>query len=181
MLDWPLISPAAGWCRLCRSGGLRSLGLLDAALLGGLFDRRVAGGGPRAAALGPAWGASGGFRCRGRRPEHAQQPRKPAAHPIRRQAGLGSGPLPRQPLVAGGPAGQAPLGVGARTPPGRPVGLGGMAWPRGGPAEGLLTEPDGVLDGLIASDKFCWTRYGRLRLAWGGGPVRPGRGRGGCP
>jgi hypothetical protein len=44
------------------------------------------------------------------------------------------------------------------------------AWGR--PAEGLLGEPDGVLDGLIASDKFCWTRYGQLRLAWWRRPLR---------
>jgi hypothetical protein len=47
-----------------------------------------------------------------------------------------------------------------------------MARPRRGPAEGLLGEPDGVLDGLIASDKFCWIRYGRLRLAWWRRPLR---------
>jgi hypothetical protein len=52
-----------------------------------------------------------------------------------------------------------------------------MARPRGGPPQGLLAEPDGVLDGLIASDKFCWTRYGQLRLAWWRRPLRLRRGR----
>jgi hypothetical protein len=47
-----------------------------------------------------------------------------------------------------------------------------MARQRGRPAEGLFGEPDGVFDGLIASDKFCWTRYGRLRLAWWRRPLR---------
>jgi hypothetical protein len=47
-----------------------------------------------------------------------------------------------------------------------------MAQPWGGPAEGLLGEADGVLDGLIASDKFCWTRYGQLRLVWWRRPLR---------
>jgi hypothetical protein len=53
-----------------------------------------------------------------------------------------------------------------------------MAQPWGGPAQGLLGEPDGVLDGLIASDKFCWTRHGQLRLDWWRRPLRlrPDRG-----
>jgi hypothetical protein len=29
-----------------------------------------------------------------------------------------------------------------------------------------------VLDGLIASDKFCWTRHGQLRLDWWRLPLR---------
>jgi len=34
-------------------------------------------------------------------------------------------------------------------------------------------EPvDRALNGLIASDKFCWTRYGQLRLAWWRRPLR---------
>jgi hypothetical protein len=41
-----------------------------------------------------------------------------------------------------------------------------------GPPERLLAEADGVLDGLIASDKFCWTRHGQLRLAWWRRPLR---------
>jgi hypothetical protein len=37
----------------------------------------------------------------------------------------------------------------------------------------MLLEPgDAPLDGLIASDKFCWTRYGQLRLAWWRRPLR---------
>jgi hypothetical protein len=47
-----------------------------------------------------------------------------------------------------------------------------MARSWGRPTEGLLGEADGVLDGLIASDKFCWTRYGQLRLAWWRRPLR---------
>jgi hypothetical protein len=41
-----------------------------------------------------------------------------------------------------------------------------------GQAKGLLEEPEGVLDGLITSDKFCWTRYGQLHLAWWRRPLR---------
>jgi hypothetical protein len=37
----------------------------------------------------------------------------------------------------------------------------------------VLLEPgDGPLDGLIASDKFCWTRHGQLRLDWWRRPLR---------
>jgi hypothetical protein len=36
----------------------------------------------------------------------------------------------------------------------------------------LLAAVHQPLDGLIASDKFCWTRYGRLRLAWWRRPLR---------
>jgi hypothetical protein len=38
--------------------------------------------------------------------------------------------------------------------------------------QGLLPKADGVLDGLIASDKFCWTRHGQLRLNWWRRPLR---------
>jgi hypothetical protein len=36
----------------------------------------------------------------------------------------------------------------------------------------LLELRDDALDGLIASDKFCWTRYVQLRLAWWRRPLR---------
>src|SRR5512132_162993 len=48
------------------SGGLGGPGGLLPGLGGGLFDRRVAGGGPAAAAPGPAGGAPRGFRRGGR-------------------------------------------------------------------------------------------------------------------
>jgi hypothetical protein len=35
-----------------------------------------------------------------------------------------------------------------------------------------LAVGDAALDGLIASDKFCWTRHGRLRLDWWRRPLR---------
>src|SRR6266540_7436066 len=41
-----------------------------------------------------------------------------------------------------------------------------------GPAQGLIEQPEGMLDGLIASDKFCWTRHGQLRLDWWRRPLR---------
>jgi hypothetical protein len=36
----------------------------------------------------------------------------------------------------------------------------------------LLEPADAALDGLITSDKFCWTRYVQLRLAWWRRPLR---------
>jgi hypothetical protein len=36
----------------------------------------------------------------------------------------------------------------------------------------LLAPVHQPLDGLIASDKFCWTRYGQLRLVWWRRPLR---------
>src|SRR5215211_4258283 len=38
------------------------------------------------------------------------------------------------------------------------------------PAE--LGVRDAALDGLITSDKFCWTRHGQLRLDWWRRPLR---------
>jgi hypothetical protein len=75
-------------------------------------------------------------------------------------------------LVADEFAGQPKLGVAGQHQPGPAVGLGGVPQPWGGPAQGLLGEADGVLDGLIASDKFCWTRHGQLRLDWWRRPLR---------
>jgi hypothetical protein len=62
--------------------------------------------------------------------------------------------------------------MGGQHQPGPAVGLLRVARPRGGPTQVLFGEADGVLDGLIASDKFCWTRYGQLRLAWWRRPLR---------
>src|SRR6266508_6500292 len=89
------------------------------------------------------------------------------------------GSLPWQPRIRDDLAGQTQLRIAGQDQPGPPVGLGGMARPWGGPAEGLLAEPDGVFDGLIASDKFCWTRHGQLRLDWWRRPLRK-REPGGC-
>src|SRR5215207_383506 len=109
------------------------------------LERRVADSGAGGPALGPAWGAPRGFRRGGRRPQHAQQARKPPADPVGRQLPGRAGPLPRQPLIGDELAGQAQLGVGGDHQPGPPLRLLGVAHPRGGPAEGLFTEPDGVL------------------------------------
>ena len=56
--------------------------------------------------------------------------------------------------------------------PGPAIGCLGRAEADGGPAQALLQEAESVLNGLIASDKFCWTRPGQLRLAWWRRPLR---------
>jgi len=35
-----------------------------------------------------------------------------------------------------------------------------------GPTQAVFGKPEGMLNGLITSDKSCWTRPGQLRLAW---------------
>ncbi len=57
--------------------------------------------------------------------------------------------------------------------------VGGVLVVAGGDGAPLLEPAHAVLNGLIASDKFCWTRYGQLRLAWWRRPLRL-RPNGGC-
>jgi hypothetical protein len=38
--------------------------------------------------------------------------------------------------------------------------------------QGGLQVTEAAFDGLIASDKFCWTRHGQLRLDWWRRPLR---------
>jgi hypothetical protein len=47
----------------------------------------------------------------------------------------------------------------------------------GGHRAELLAAVHQPLDGLIASDKFCWIRYVQLRLAWWRRPLRLRRDR----
>ena len=123
--------------------------------------------------------AAMGFRRAGRSPHHRQDRTKSAADPFGCQL-LGSKRLlPGQAQVADDRAGQAQLGIASRHGPGEPVGLLGVPHSWGGPAKRLLTEADGVLNGLIASDKFCLTRHGQLRLDWWRRPLRK-REPGGC-
>ncbi len=35
-----------------------------------------------------------------------------------------------------------------------------------------LIIPEGLFDGIITNDKFCFTRYGKLRLSWWRRPLR---------
>jgi hypothetical protein len=118
MLGWPSTKVGGPGDGLGRSGGPCGPGRLVSGLLGRLLERRMTDRRTGGVALGPAGGASGRSRCRGRRAERAQQPWKPATHPIGRQSRLGSGPLPRQPLIGGGLAGQAQLGVAGQHQPG---------------------------------------------------------------
>ena len=41
-----------------------------------------------------------------------------------------------------------------------------MAEANRGPTQAVFGKPEGMLNGLITSDKSCWTRPGQLRLAW---------------
>ncbi len=41
----------------------------------------------------------------------------------------------------------------------------------------MLEAVEGTFNGLIASDKFCWTRYVQLRLVWWRRPLRLRRDR----
>src|SRR5512133_1032552 len=118
------------------------------------------------ASLGTPWGSAVGFRRTGRGSNRRQDSTKSAADPFGCQLVGCQRLFPGQAKIGDEPAGEAKLAVGRCHGPGEPVGLLGGAGPGQGPVQGLLTEPDGVLDGLIASDKFCWTRYGQLWLAW---------------
>jgi len=167
-------SPLA-WVLTLASGfaALRHVGF------GLLFAYRVAGCRGGGATLGAAGTGPGGFRRTGRRAQHAADatiatPDAARGEPIGRQ-----GPLPGAAQVPGQRPGEAELGVGDGDQPGPPVGLLGAAQAGPGQAKGLLEEPEGVLDGLIASDKFCWTRHGQLRLDWWRRPLRK-REPGGC-
>jgi hypothetical protein len=82
------------------------------------------------------------------------------------------GPLPGQPQVRGQGGGQPQLGVGGDDDPGPPVRGGRVAQFRGCPAQDLLEEPEGVLDGLITNDKFCCVRRLQLSLTWWRRPLR---------
>ena len=137
-------------------------------LSGGLLDSRVsscwAGTTPERAPRRP----SVGFWRVGGRVEGCQKLRKRLAHAGgRERASVGTlGALPGQAPVVDGAAGQAELGVRQQHQPGPAVRLLGVTDARGGPVEGLLAEAVGVLNGTVASDKFCVSRYGRLRLTW---------------
>jgi hypothetical protein len=113
-----------------------------------------------------------GFRRTGGSAHRRQDRAKSAADAFGRQPVGREGPLPGQAQVGDEPAGQAKLAVGRCHGPGEPVGLLRGARPGQGPVQGLLPKADGVLDGLIASDKFCWTRHGQLRLDWWRRPLR---------
>jgi len=121
---------------------------------------------------GTTWGPAMGFRRAGRSPHHRQDGTKSAADAFGRQLVGCKRSLPGQAKIGHDRAGETKLSVASRHGPGEPVGLFGRAGPGQGPVQGLLPKADGVLDGLIASDKFCWTRYGQLRLAWWRRPLR---------
>ena len=143
-------------------------------LSGGFLDGRAAWRrAGTASERAPRRAAAGFWRVRGR-VEGDEELRKRLAHPGGGQGtALGAlGPFPGQTSILDGAAGQAELGVGQQHQPGPAIGLLGVADARRGPVEGLLTEAVGVLNGLITSDKFCWSRYGQLHLDWWRRPLR---------
>jgi hypothetical protein len=104
--------------------------------------QRVAG--PRRLPVGRPGERPAGFGAAAGEPSaHSSRGNPRRTTPV--TAAVGSGSLPRQPLVAGELAGQAELGVGGQHQPGPAVGLFGMARPRRRPTQGLLGEPDRVL------------------------------------
>src|SRR3954451_10672009 len=100
--------------------------------------------------VGDAGWASGagsaGFRRVGRNGDLRSEAAKSAADPGRGQPPGCAGPFPGVAQVGGQVAGQAQLGVGGDDQPGPAVGSGGIAQLGGGPAEGLLEEPEGVFE-----------------------------------
>ena len=79
---------------------------------------------------------------------------------------------PREAPVLNGEAGQTELGVRQQPQPGPAIGLLGVTDAGGGPVAGLLAAAGGLLNGTVTSDKFCVSRYGRLRLTWWRRPLR---------
>ena len=106
----------------------------------------MAGSGRFAGAFGAAGAGSGGFRWVGRCADGVAQLSKPSA-----DAGGGelmrlAGSFPGQPVVVDEAASEAELCERGDDQPRPVVGLSGCAQRRGGPAEGVLGEPEGVFD-----------------------------------
>ncbi len=127
--------------------------------------------------LGDDLGTGRGVSARWQESHRRQDSTKSAADPLGCQLVGCERLLPRQAKIGDDRAGEAQLGIASRHGPGEPVGLLGRARPGQGPVQGLLPKADGVLNGLIASDKFCWTRYVQLRLVWWRRPLRLRRDR----
>jgi hypothetical protein len=149
-------------------------GLNGAPKSGGLFESRATRRRAGSDAFGASWGTAAGFwRSRGCI-ERAQELRKGLTDTgWREHRAIGVlGPLPGQVHVLDGPSCQAELGVGQHHQPGPAIGLLRGPHPRRGPIQGLFTKTVGMFNGLLTGDKFCWTRFGQLRLAWWRRPLR---------
>ena len=127
---------------------------------GRLLHGRIAPGGPRPAALGPTGGAATGFWWTGWRAQAQQEGGKGTAEAIGREAFRPQLSLPRQALILNAPPGQAELRVGGDQQ-GRPtIGLVGVAHARQHSVQGLLTEAQGMFDGLT----LLWRVPGAVRV-----------------
>jgi len=125
-----------------------------------------------AAAPGAAGAGLGGFRCPGRRAGQGGQAGEIAADAAGAELALAAAAFPALLVVFGDGAGEAELGDCRDDEPCPAGQLRGVA--EGGlvPAEGVLGEAVGVLDGLITNDKFCCVRRLRLSLSWWRRPLR---------
>src|ERR1035441_9151100 len=91
----------------------------------------------------------------------------PAGDPRRGEPARRGGFLPGAAQIAGEMPGEAQLGMAGDDDPGPPVSGGGVADLRGGPAEDLLEQPEGVLEIETAQERLPE-------------PVHVGRGRAGA-
>lgn len=98
----------------------------------------MAGGGPAVLRSGGAAGAGPGeFRRTGGNGQVIADAAKSPADPGRGEAAGRAGPLPGQPGIGGQRPGEVELDAGSQDKPGPAVGRGGIAEPRGGPAQPL--------------------------------------------
>ena len=150
---------------------------------GSFLDDRVAWSGAGSTAGRAARRPAAGFWRVGGRVEGSQELRKRLAD-ARGREGAAVGPLgalPGETAIVDDAAGQPELGIRQQHQPGPAIRRLGVADARGGPVEGLLAEAVGVLNGTVTSDKFCVSRYGRLRLTWWRRPLRRRQGVAGTP
>ena len=112
---------------------------------GGLLEGRIPPCAAGATALGPAGRAATRLRWFGGCAQRSEKRGKGVPDAIRRQGADRHGRLPGQALLAHHRPCQAQLGVAGHDQPGPAVGLLRAPRARGGPAEGLLAEAQGVL------------------------------------
>ena len=98
----------------------------------------------------PAGGFSTPLRCTSWSTQPDQNSREVSLDLTRRDESVGPRMLPRESDVADDGPRQPQLPTGARHQPTPSVGGLRIAWAHGGPTEGLLEEPEGVLNGETA-------------------------------
>ena len=115
-------------------------------MLGGFLYGGVAGSGAAAGSFGASGACFAGFWWVGRCAQCCGKSSKPAPDTRGGEFAWLGGFFPGQSLVGDQGSGEPKLGVGGGDEPGPPVGLVGGAQSWGGPSEGVLAEPEGVLD-----------------------------------